>query len=219
MNPGKYTALALLAALATGGCNVVGPRAIEKGQFSYNEVINRTETSKDIRLAVSRLKQRGQPVFQVIEPPAANRDRRHDRHAKLLRKHLCIEFQPVALRQIDHVERDDYRQAQRDELKREAQMIVEIGGVDHDHQRIGQAFARLRAGNDIARHPLIGAGGVKAIGTGQIDQLDRPPVVQCEPPRMALDRHARIIADFLPRAGQCVEQRALSGIGIADQCN
>ena len=52
-----------------------------------------------------------------------------------------IELEPVALGEVDHVERDDRRQPERDQLQREAQMIVEVGGVEHDHQRIGLALA------------------------------------------------------------------------------
>ena len=65
MNPGKYTSLVLLAALAAGGCNVVGPRAIDKGQFSYNEVINRTD-NEQLLLNLVRLKYRDTPFFLEV---------------------------------------------------------------------------------------------------------------------------------------------------------
>ena len=96
-----------------------------------------------------------------------------------------IELQPVALGQVDHVERDHDRQAERDQLEREAQMIVEIGGIDHDDQRVGQPLALLRADHDVARHALVGAGGFEAVGAGQVDQLDRAAVVERQPARRA----------------------------------
>ena len=96
-------------------------------------------------------------------------------------------------------------------------MIVEIGGVDHDHQSIGQPLAGLGAEQDVARHLLVRAGRFEAIGAGQVDQLDRAAVGQRRAAGMALDGDARIIADLLPRAGQRVEQGALAGIGVADQ--
>ena len=65
MNPGKYLSLVLLAALAAGGCNIVGPRAIEKGQFSYNEVINRTD-NEQLLLNLVRLKYRDTPFFLEV---------------------------------------------------------------------------------------------------------------------------------------------------------
>nr|GFD59163.1 hypothetical protein [Tanacetum cinerariifolium] len=42
-------------------------------------------------------------------------------------------------------------------------------------------------------------------------------VVEHESPGMALDGDPGIIADLLAGAGQGIEQRALAGIGIADQ--
>src|SRR3546814_17431319 len=57
-----------------------------------------------------------------------------------------------------HVERDHRRQAERDQFEREAEMIVEIGGIDDDDQRVGTAFARLSAEDDVARPRLVGAG-------------------------------------------------------------
>ena len=47
--------------------------------------------------------------------------------------------------------------AERDHLQREAQMIVEIGRIEHDQQRIGQALALLTAEHDVAGHFLVGA--------------------------------------------------------------
>ena len=54
----------------------------------------------------------------------------------------AIEHQPVALGEVDHVERDHRRQPERDQLQREAQVVVEVGGVDHDQQRVGQRARR-----------------------------------------------------------------------------
>ena len=59
--------------------------------------------------------------------------------------------------------------------------------------------------------------GCEPVGAGQVGQLDRLAARQHQPPRLALDRDARIVGDLLARAGQRVEQRALAGVGIADQ--
>ena len=96
-------------------------------------------------------------------------------------------------------------------------MIVEIGGIDHHDQRVGQPLARLGAGQHVAGDLLVGGGGVEAVRAGQVNQLDRAPVVEREAPRMAFDRDAGIIADLLARAGQRVEQRTFAGVRIADQ--
>jgi len=154
---------------------------------------------------------------QMIQTTFAHRHGGDHRHAQFARKNLRVQFQPVAGRKVDHVERDDGRTTERDQFQREAQVIVQVGGIDHHHQRVGKAFARLPAQYDVARHLFVGAGRIEAVGAGQVDQFDRPAVGQRQAARLALHRHAGIIAQFLPRSGQGVEQRALAGIGIADQ--
>gem|GEM_PF-5562707 len=153
----------------------------------------------------------------MIQAALAHCDGGDHRHAQFLRQHIGVQLQPVAGGQVDHVERDHGGQAQRDQLQREAQMIVEVRRVDHNHQRVGQLFAGLLAQHEVAGHLLVGAGRRQAVGAGQVDQFDRPAVCQRQPARLALHRDARIIAQLLPRAGQRVEQGALARIGIADQ--
>ncbi len=160
-----------------------------------------------------------QPLLEHVDPALAHRDGGDHGHAELALQRLGIEDQAVALGHVDHVERDHHRQAQRGQLEREAQVIVEIGGIDHHDDRIGQLLACLLAEQHVARHRLIGRGGVEAVGARQIEQLDRAAIGQRQPAGMTLDGDARIIADLLPRAGQRVEQGALAGIGIADERN
>ena len=84
-------------------------------------------------------------------------------------------------------------------------MIVEIGGIDHDHQRVGAFFAQLLAHHDIAGHLFVGAAGIKAVGAGQVDQFDRAAIAQRQAARLALHGDAGIIAELLPRAGERIE--------------
>ena len=98
----------------------------------------------------------GQRRLQLVEATLAHRDGRDHRHAEFAFEHLGVELQAVALGKIDHVERDNDRQAECDQLEREAQVVVEIGGIDHHDQCVGQALAVLRAGDDVARDSLVG---------------------------------------------------------------
>jgi hypothetical protein len=148
--------------------------------------------------------------------PAADRHRLDHRHAELLLEPLRIEDEAVAAGKIHHVERDHGGQAERDQLQREAQMIVEVACVEDDEQSVRKPLALLAADDDVASHFLVGTRWVEAIGAGKIDQLDRTAVGEREAPRFALDGDAGIIADLLPCAGEHVEQGALAGIGIAD---
>ena len=109
------------------------------------------------------------------EAALADRDGLDHRHAELLLELARVEFQPVALGEVDHVEGDDRRQAEVDQLQREAEVIVEVGGVEHDQQRLGQPLALLLAEQHVARHRLVGAGRIEPVGAGQVDQLDRRP--------------------------------------------
>ena len=153
---------------------------------------------------------------QLRNAAFAHRDGLDHGNAELGREFRRVEHEPVACRQIDHVERDHDRQAEVDQLQREAQMIVEIGRVDHHQQNIGQAFPRLLAEQDVAGDGFVGAGRVEPVGAGKIDQFGNGATWQGEPSDVALDRYARIVSDLLTGAGERVEQRRLAGIGVAD---
>ena len=159
----------------------------------------------------------GNRLRQLGEAFAPHRDRRDHRHAQLACQRSGIDGQPIALRQIKHIERHDRRLAKLDHFEREDQMLLKVGGIEHHHQHIGRSFAGKQAENDLAGHLFIGAGRGEAIGAGQIGQFNRFPRRQHQPPRLALDRDPGIVGDLLARAGQRVEQRAFASIGIADQ--
>ena len=91
------------------------------------------------------------------------------------------ELEPVTAGEVDHVEGDDSRQAKLEQLQREAQMIVEVGRVEHDQQSVGQALALLLADQHVAGNRFVGAGRFQAVGAGQVHQLRRPPVGQRQP--------------------------------------
>ena len=153
--------------------------------------------------------------LELRDSAAAHCDSFNHRNAELALQRLRIELQAVAPGKVDHVERDDGRQAKLDQLQTEAQMVVEVRRVDHDHQCIGLALALLLAEQHVPRDGFVGAGGFETVGAGQVDHLDGTSVGERQPARMALDGDAGIVADLLARAGERVEQRALAGIGIA----
>ena len=154
--------------------------------------------------------------FRKAAPPHG--DRREYRHTQGRSERGGIDDEPVALGQIDHVERDDHRPAQFDDLLREHEVLLEVRCVEDDHQDVGLCLPGHATENHVAGHFLVRARGVQAVGTGQIDQFNGLAAGQQHAARFALDRHARIVGDLLPRAGQRIEQRALPGVGIADQC-
>ena len=126
----------------------------------------------------------------------------------------------------ERVTRDVLTGAQAGERLPDALVVVVDAANLDNHLRftlqliaLGLPLAFLPAEQHIAGDRFIRACGIEAVGAGQVDHLDRPPIGQNEPTGLPLDRHAGIIADFLPGAGQRVEQRALAGIGIAGDGN
>ncbi len=167
------------------------------------------------RLMIRGIIERSQGLAQLVEAFAAHRDGRDHGHAERFGQSLRIEHQPVAFGQIHHVERDDGGQAEREQFLREHQMLFDIRGIEHDHQRIGAGLALEFAHHDLAGHFLVGTRRVERIAARQVDQLHRFAGGEDHPARFALDRDAGIIGDLLARAGERVEQRALASIGIA----
>ncbi len=70
--------------------------------------------------------------MELLDSAPANRDRLDDGDSELAFDDLPIELEAVALCKVDHVQGDDRGKPEIDQLKRETQMIVEIGSVEDD---------------------------------------------------------------------------------------
>ena len=57
--------------------------------------------------------------------------------------------------------------------------------------------------------------GAQGKGAGEVDQL-QPDLAEIRGTNVFFDRCARIVCGALAQAGQTVEERAFSGIGVAD---
>ena len=87
----------------------------------------------------------------------------HDRAAELLGELVRVDLVAVLLDQVGHVEGNDHRQAGLDNLKRQVQVALEVGGVDHLDDNIG-----LAAHEVIARALLLGAVGGKRVDAREV---------------------------------------------------
>ena len=87
----------------------------------------------------------------------------HNRAAELLGKLVRVDLVAVLLDQIGHVEGDDHGQAGLDDLKRQVQVALEVGGIDNLDDNIG-----LAAHEVIARALLLGAVGGKRVDAGEV---------------------------------------------------
>ena len=87
----------------------------------------------------------------------------HDRAAELLGELVRVDLIAVLLDQVGHVEGDDYGQAGLDNLKRQVQVALEVGGIDNLDDHIGLAAHEI-----IARALLLGAVGGKRVDTREV---------------------------------------------------
>ena len=87
----------------------------------------------------------------------------HDRAAELLGELVRVDLVAVLLDQVGHVEGNDHGQAGLDNLKRQIQVALEVGGVDNLDDNIG-----LAAHEVIARALLLGAVGGKRVDAREV---------------------------------------------------
>ena len=87
----------------------------------------------------------------------------HDRAAELLGELVRVDLVAVLLDQVGHVEGNNHGQAGLDNLKRQVQVTLEVGGIDNLDDNIG-----LAAHEVIARALLLGAVGGKRVDAREV---------------------------------------------------
>ena len=102
-------------------------------------------------------------IEQLLDALVLKSGDHHDRAAELLGELVRVNLVAVLLDQVGHVEGDDHGQAGLDDLKRQVQVALEVGGVDHLDDDIG-----LAAHEVIARALLLGAVGGKRVDAGEV---------------------------------------------------
>ena len=134
----------------------------------------------------------------------------HDRAAELLGELVGVDLVAVLLDQVGHVEGDDHGQTGLDNLKRQVQVALEVGGVDHLDDDIG-----LAAHEVIARALLLGAVGGKRVDAGEV--RNRDALVTQELGLLFLNRDTGPVANIAVGAGDQVEKRGLAAVGVTRQ--
>ena len=120
-----------------------------------------------VELVLRHLALGGSGLFDLLEQlrdalVLKGRDH-HDRAAELLGELVRVDLVTVLLDQVGHVEGDDHGQAGLDNLKRQVQVALEVGGIDNLDDNIG-----LAAHEVIARALLLGAVGGKRVDAGEV---------------------------------------------------
>ena len=134
----------------------------------------------------------------------------HDRAAELLGKLVRVDLVTVLLDQICHVEGNDHGQAGLDNLKRQVQVALQVGCINHLDDYVG-----LAAHEVVARALLLGAVGGKRVDAGEV--RNRDALVTQELGFLFLNRDAGPVANVAVGAGNQVEKRGLAAVGVTRQ--
>ena len=117
---------------------------------------------------------RASPCVSSAIPDAPVRLDRHDRRRRVVRDELrAVDLDALRRGRVDHVQRDDDRHAEIEQLTREVEVAVEVGGIDDGEHDIGPRLLRPAAEEQIDGDHLVGAAGGEAVGARQVDQVDR----------------------------------------------
>lgn len=111
----------------------------------------------------------GDMRLEIQDAGAARRDDRDHRTAELARQFLCIQDDPAPLGDVHHIDGDQHRRAHLQQLRREIEIALQIGGVDDVHDQAG-----LARENKIARDPLVLGyvdGRAQRVDAWQVDHL------------------------------------------------
>ena len=72
---------------------------------------------------------------------------------------------------IQHVQRDDAGDPQLEQLQRQIEVSLKVGGINHVNQHVGIAAQDVVAGNLLVQRGLRRDGG-QGVGSRQVDQRD-----------------------------------------------
>ncbi len=193
-------------------------RGAVRGEAPREQIVQRRLDRRRVDDAARRSPRRARRLHerraQRAEPRAARGRDRHDRTAEPLRQHVGVDDDVPGAGDVDHGQRHDQRPAELDELCREVQIALDVGGIDDVQEHVGRAFERVVAGDALVEGKAVDV-GVQGVGARQVDHLDIDAGMG-EAPGLLLDRDARPVADILAKTGERVEEGRLARVGVAD---
>ncbi len=152
-------------------------------------------------------------ALQLLHALGAVADGRDHGAAQQGLQRLQVDLDALALCVVHHVQHEHDGAPQFQQLRRQVEVALQIGGIQHVDDEIW-----LRAGEVAAGNAFVFALGRKAVRAGQIHHLDIL-AIQREESAAALDGDARPVAHVVPRPGERVEDGGLAAIGIASECD
>ncbi len=132
----------------------------------------------------------------------------HHRAAQMARELGHVDGVAVLLHEIHHVQSQNHRNAQVDDLGGEIQVTFQIGGVHQVDDHVGLAAHEVVAGDD-----LLGGVGRQRVYAGQVG--DNHLFVAAVLALFLLNGNAGPVSHVLVGTGQIVEHGRLAAVGIA----
>ena len=136
---------------------------------------------------------------------AGGRAGERNRRPQLPRQRQHIDVAALLAQFVGHVEQHQRRKAERNHARRQHQVRVQIGRVEHQDDRIRTRRSRHVAVQNVDRNFLVFGLGNEAVDAGQIDQRDLFAVGVANVAGVMLDGDARKIADLLTQLGEAIE--------------
>ena len=96
--------------------------------------------------------------------------------------------------------------------------LVKIGCINNGEDAVRRLRALHPTKDDVDSNLLFERMRTQAMSAWQIDQLHRL-AIELQLADMPFDGYAWVITDALPQAGQSIEERTFSAIGVADNRN
>ena len=168
---------------------------------------------------------------QAIDAGAAARDDGDDGAAEMSGQPRRIQRQTATLREVDHVQRDQHRPIELQQLADQHQVAREVAGIDDHQDRIRRAIKAFAEQHAAAEARFRGV-EVHRVDARQIDDLDRLRAGVESAARLAGGRRrsaqhratdarggggAGEVRGFGAGAAETVEEGRLPGVRVADQ--
>ena len=148
------------------------PGARAAGQHRDQLVEHRLVLGADgraVRLEGGRVaRQVDRRVDQLADALVSRGDQADDRDAERGLEHVRLDVDAVLLGHVAHVQPDDQRGVERQQLRDQVQAALERGRVDDRDRDVGPLADQV-----VARDALFLRVGGQAVGAGQVDQVDR----------------------------------------------
>lgn len=143
----------------------------------------------------------------------------NDGNAELLREQGGVKANALVFRDIHHVECKHHGKPELDEFQGKKEVAFERRGIDHMDNHVGSGFLGILMAKDASGDLLIGRIGIEAVAAGEVEDADFCAVRSKAFARFFGDRDTGVIANFLIRSGEGIEEGRFTHVGMADECH